>query len=55
MALAGFTPAPLMGPLMRMAAASAAPMAMAAAPRGTRLPSPVRGGGEASRAGAGSC
>ena len=37
MALAGFTPAPLMGPLMRMAAASAAPMATAAAPRGTLL------------------
>lgn len=37
MALAGFTPAPLMGPLMRMAAASADPMAMAATARGTRL------------------
>ncbi len=36
-ALAGFTPAPLMGPLMRMATASADPMAMAATARGTRL------------------
>src|SRR5260370_34861924 len=37
MALAGFTPAPLRGPLMRMAAASVDPMAMAATPFGTRL------------------
>jgi hypothetical protein len=35
MARAGFTPAPVSGPLMRMAAASAKPMAKAARPAGT--------------------
>ena len=34
------TPAPLIGPLITMATASAAPMAMAAMPRGTQVPVP---------------
>src|SRR5271156_575961 len=36
-ARAGLTPAPLTGPLITMATARAAPMAMAAMPRGTRV------------------
>ena len=36
-ARAGLTPAPLTGPLITMATARAAPIAMAAMPRGTRV------------------
>jgi hypothetical protein len=36
-ARAGLTPAPLTGPLITMATARTAPMAMAAMPRGTRV------------------